>query len=98
MSSYYYLLSKSSLFIKNNNDYIQINIDDILTIEMDSLYPKVVQINSESIPKIDATFFRQDNMASKGLGWSISSLIRMNDLVDVTKGIERDKKINELLK
>ena len=99
--SYYYLLVKSPLFIdrlgKDGHGRIDININDVLTIDMQSTYPFLLEINGEPIPKVDATFKRNDNMPPKGLGWSISSLIRIGDLIDITKGIERDKKINDIL-
>lgn len=101
--SYYYLLVKSPLFIdldrlgKDGHDQIDININDVLTIDMRSTYPVLFEVNGKPIPKVDATFNRKDNMPPKGLGWSISSLIRIGDLIDITKGVERDKKINDLL-
>ena len=98
--SYYYLLVKSPLFILSRNLTTQtdINVDDILTIDMSNFYPVLYEINKKPFPITEATFGRKDGMPPKGLGWSISSLIKMGDLVDITKSIERDKKINELFK
>lgn len=96
----YYLLVKSPLFILSGNLTTQtdINVDDVLSIDMTNFYPVLCEINKKPIHKTEATFFRKDGMPPKGLGWSISSLIKMGDLVDITKSIERDKKLNELLK
>ena len=96
----YYLLVKSPLFIlsKNLTTQTDINVDDILTIDMSNFYPVLYEINKKPFPRTEATFGWKDGMPTKGLGWSISSLIKMGDLVDITKSIERDKKLNELLK
>ena len=96
----YYLLVKSPLFIlsKNLTKQTDINVDDILSIDMSNFYPVLCEINKKPFSRTEATFGRKDGMPAKGLGWSISSLIKMGDLVDITKSIERDKKLNELLK
>ena len=96
----YYLLTKSPLFIlsKNLTTQTDINVGDILTIDMSNFYPVLYEINKKPFPRTEATFNRMDGMSNKGRGWSISSLIKMGDLVDITKSIERDKKLNELLK
>lgn len=96
-----YFLVKSKLSIKSNKfkgDSIDIEVNDILTIHMDSLYPIIFKINEITITKTEATFYRQDSMFIKGLGWSISSLIRLGELIDITKSVKLDKKINDLLR
>ena len=104
----YYLLTKSPLVIlsKNLTTQTDINVGDILTIDfihehndfMSNFYPVLYEINKKPFPRTEATFNWNDGMSNKGRGWSISSLIKMGDLVDITKSIERDKKLNDLLK
>jgi hypothetical protein len=77
---------------KNLTTQIDINVDDILSIDMSNFYPVLYEINKKTFPRTEATFNRRSGMSHKGRGWSISSLIKMGDLVDITKSIERDKR------